>query len=283
MADAKSIDDLLVASQNPDYEIPEVAEVKHDAPDEAPKAEDTGTAEDSSEYESEKAQDKEDKASETHEAADVDEYGSEIAKPKMYTEMEVNAMIRDRLSRGRNSDQPTNQQVKEAAKDFVADPNSEETWEDQLGSFIDSRLDSRERKVTERQWQEQQQQVQADFEVKFSTGMNRHKDFAGVVGGKPITDSMMLAVRNMENPASFMYAACKLHPKEVERISRLPDAFQQAAEIGRLEERMKKTRGVTTASKPLTTAKGDFSDTKSNSRPSIDQLISKHAKSKVRR
>ena len=38
----------------------------------------------------------------------IDEYGNPIAKPKMYSEEEVQRMIRDRLSRGRQAaEQPT--------------------------------------------------------------------------------------------------------------------------------------------------------------------------------
>ena len=218
----------------------------------------------------------------------IDEYGNPVEKPKMYSEDEVQRMIRDRLSRGRHAEQPqptqhqpTQHQVQQAQSDgFTADPNSEQPWEQQLETFIEKTIEKRTARQTEHQWRQQEAQKQADFEVKFTSGMGKYQDFHQVIAGKTITDSMMLAARNLENPAAFVYGAAKLHPAELDRIARIGDPYAQAAEVGRLHERMVKDhRNVTKAAKPLDTPKGDL-PAKTYNPPSIDQRIQSYGQSK---
>jgi hypothetical protein len=217
---------------------------------------------------------------------DIDEYGNQLPKARTYTEEEVQRMIRDRLTRGRQQEpaaQPTQQQVQQAKQEgFEADSNSEESWDVQLANFIDKRLEAREQQTQKQQWQQREQKLQADFEAKFTTGMQKYKDFSDVVAGKPITNEMMMAARSMKDPAAFIYAAAKQQPKELERIAQIPDAYQQAAEIGRLEERMRKARKTSAAPKPVTKTKGDISG-KDNGKVSVDQLIQYDAKRKLSR
>jgi len=213
----------------------------------------------------------------------IDEYGNPIDAPKMYSEEDVSRMIRDRLSRGRHAEQPTQQQVQKAADDFKTDPNSEESWETQLEGFIDKTLEKRQSKQAEQQWKQQEAAKQAEFEAKFSTGMNKYQDFHKVIDPvrNNITDSMMLAARNLDNPAAFIYGAAKLHPQELDRISRIADPYAQASEVGRLHERMVKSRsGLSAAPKPLEAVKGDVTNKRMDDRPSIDNLIAQHAKQK---
>lgn len=220
-------------------------------------------------------------------ASNIDEYGNPIEKPRVYTEDEVQRMIRERLSRGRHVEQqqPTQQQVQKAADDFKPDPNSEESWETQLNSFIDRRIETRQTEQKQREWQQQETQKQADFEAKFNVGMNKYQDFEQVVSkaAPSITPSMMLATRSLENPAAFVYGAAKLHPAELERISRIGDPYVQAAEVGRLHERMVKNRGViSNAPKPIEAPKSDITNKPIDNRPSIDQRIMEHARQKRR-
>lgn len=213
----------------------------------------------------------------------VDEYGNPVEKPKTYTEEEVQRMIRERLSRGRHAEPPTPQQVQQASEDFKADPNSEDSWEVQLEQFIDKTIEKRQAKLSEAQWRQQEAAKQAEFEAKFNTGMNKYQDFHQVVQGKPITDAMLLATRDLENPAAFVYAASKLHSSELTRISQIPDARTQAMEIGRLHERMiKERRSVSSAPKPVAPVKGDM-PVKQHEYPSIDYRIQQHAKQKFAR
>lgn len=212
----------------------------------------------------------------------IDEYGNPIAKSKTYTEEEVNQMIRDRLSRGRHADNPPLapnqvQKVKQAAEDFEADPNSGESWETQLKNYVRQTLNEVTQEQAESQWRQQEAARQAEFESKFTTGMKKYGDFHQVVADKPITDSMMLATRSLENPAAFIYGASKMHPGEIERISRISDPYVQASEIGRLHERMVKERKVVSAApKPVAAPKGDVTQKVIN-QVSIDQRIHQHA------
>lgn len=215
---------------------------------------------------------------------EIDEYGNEVAKKRVYTEDEVQKMIRDRLSRGRHADQAvqqTQQQVQQAAQDFKADPGSEESWENQLESFVKQTLHKVSQETHAVQIQEQERRIQADFETRFTSGMDKFEDFSDIVGGKPITNSMMMAARSMVDPASFIYAAAKQQAGELDRISKIPDPYQQAAEMGRLEERMRKAKTVSKAPRPITKTKSDMSE-KYEPKPSIDNLILHHAKNKRR-
>lgn len=207
-----------------------------------------------------------------------DAYGNKIAPAKMYSEEEVQRMIRERLARGRQS-APEQTQVQEAAKDFKADPESEESWEAQLGDFVEQKIAQIEEKKQQAVWQQREQTSQQEFEDKFTTGMGKYGDFTNVVQGKPITSSMMMATRSMDDPAAFIYAACKQQPAEIERIAKMQDPYAQIAEMGRLEERMKKSRILTAAPRPAKRVSGDT--TTEAPKYSIDQLIATHAKDKI--
>lgn len=220
-----------------------------------------------------------------------DEYGNTIdkdEKEKLYTRDEVNELIRDRLKRGRYSEeqttpQYTQQQINQAQEDgFKHDPTNEESWEVQLEKFIDKTIEKREQTRIEREWKAREEQKQAEFEIKFTSQMEKYKDFRDVVANKPVSDAMMRATMAMDNPAAFIYAACKNQPKEIERISKIQDPAHQILEIGRLEEKMKKSRAIPLSPKPATRVMGDVSDT-IDARPSIDSLIHSHAKSKLKR
>jgi hypothetical protein len=219
-------------------------------------------------------------AQSTEQKADspIDEYGNPVEKPKMYSEDEVNRMIRDRLSRGRHAEQPTPHEVQKTADEFKHDPNSEETWEVQLEQFVERTIEKKQAKQAEIQWRQQEQRKQAEFEAKFTAGMSKYQDFHAVVADKPITNDILLAARNLENPAAFIYGAAKMHPQELERIARLPDATAKALEVGRLHERMvKERRLVSSAAKPIEAPRGDVTQ-KGTHQPSIEQRIHEYGK-----
>ncbi len=189
-------------------------------------------------------------------------------------------MIRDRLARGQHA-QPQQQIAQQAAQDFQVDPNSDQPWEQQLESFVKHTIAKVNQETQAKEYQRQEQEVQSKFEVKFTMGMEKFTDFHDVVGKMPITDSMMMAIRDMDNPATFIYAAAKMQPEEVKRIAALTDPFQQAKEMGRLDERMRKAKNISRTAVPLKSTKGDMTD-KVAPKYSIDSLIAKHAKSRVR-
>ena len=112
--------------------------------------------------------------------------------------------------------------------------------------------------------------------------MEKYKDFKTVVGAAPVTDTMLLAARNLSDPAAFIYAAAKTQPKELERIANLTDPLLQAAEVGRLEEKMRKARVAAQAAKPLSQTKGDMGTKEKPKGLSIEDRIAQHAKNRVR-
>ncbi len=285
MSSARSVDDILsgYTQTEPDIKIEEPTEteaVSGEAPEVSNKAEESGQEESASEIKSE-AKTVESESNDD----DTDEYGNTVKKSRMYSEEEVQRMIRDRISRGRHAEiQPHQQaQVQQAAQNFQGDPNNSDSWEVQLEGFVKNTIDKISKETQTKSWQKEETERQANFEAKFTSGMEKYKDFREVAQHMPITDSMMLATREMKDPAAFIYAACKTHPEEVKRIASLTDPYHQASEIGRLEERMKKAVNMTKAAKPLSPTKSDFSNEKIVPKRSIDDLINKHAKSKLRR
>lgn len=282
MAENKNIDSLLISVQQ-DAEPIERMEVVSEETDATSldNSEVIDRAEDVSENNESKDVNEKPVVEEKSES-DTDDYGNPIAKSKMYSEEEVQKMIRERLSRGHNAQQaqPAQSEVNKAAKGFEADPESAESWEQQLEDFIDRTLTKKQTQYQRDQIEKQERIRQADFETKFNSGMARYRDFTDVVAGKPITDSMMLATRQMKDPAAFIYAASKTRPKDLERIASLTDPYHQAAEIGRLEESMKKSRvAASNSPRPLANTKGDMVE-KNNTRPNIDARIHQHAKQK---
>lgn len=215
---------------------------------------------------------------ETKQDSTIDEYGNPVEKPKMYSEEEVNRLIRERLSRGKFAEQQTQQpqpQVQQQTQE------QEEDWEAQLETFVEKTIEKRQAKLSEQQWRQQELAKQVEFEDKFTNGMSKYSDFKQVVAGKNITDSMMLATRNLENPAAFVYGAAKFHAPELERISKISDPYSQAAEIGRLHEKMIKSKSiVSSAPKPVEVISGDMPAKNVGQFPSLEDRIDQYAKQK---
>lgn len=217
---------------------------------------------------------------------ETDDYGNKVPKAKVYTEEEVQAMIRKRLKlhhEEKQTQQPQQPQAQQqATESFEHDPTNEQPWEIQLENHIKQTVQKLEIEKQQAVWQAEQQRAQADFEHRFTSGMSKYSDFQDVVAGKPITNGIMMAARSMADPAAFIYAAAKQQPKELERISQIIDPYVLAAEVGRLEERMKKARTISKAPKPPTKTKGDVAD-KGAIRQSLDDLIRQDAKRKLGR
>ncbi len=221
--------------------------------------------------------------------ADYDDYGNAKTPSKTYTEEEVNERInkaiRERLARGNNQNQqPTQQQVAQQAEGFEYNPDSSEPWEAQLEKFVEKTVSKIGQKQAQQQQQAKDHAQQAEFEDKFSRGMNRFGDFREVVGSQPVTDPMTYALRGLADPAAFIYAASKRHPQELSRISQIQDPAAQIMEMGRLEERMRKSPTGTKAPKPVSKSRDDGSIpvTTKKKEPTIEDLIANaDAKRKV--
>jgi hypothetical protein len=230
-----------------------------------------------------------DKTDDNSRAEETDEYGNKVPKSKVYTEEEVQAMIRKRLKlhhEERQAPPPPQyqpqQQQYQPQEEISHDQSAELPWEVQLEGHIKQTVQKLETEKAQHAWQAEQQRVQQEFEHKFTSGMSKYSDFNEVVAGKPITNGIMMAARSMADPAAFIYAAAKQQPKELERIASISDPYVQAAEVGRLEERMKKARTISKAPKPPTQTRGDMAD-KGSTKASLDDLIRHDAKRKLGR
>jgi|SRR5882724_40205 len=281
----KSADDLLVAVEREQLgkiAIPPMQPAQIETPEDTPEiSHDLKDKEDSEQIkpqtETSQEKQKETKTSDDSlQESDTDEYGNTIAKERVYTQDEVNKMIRERLARGK---QQTEQAAEPSLQSQPQQSDEREEWEQQLDSKIDQRVDKREQAKQEADWRIQQQATQAAYEEKFSQGMGKYNDFESVVTGKPITASMMMATKAMQDPAAFVYAACKNAPDELNRIAKIADPHIQIAEMARLEERMKKPRVTTNAPKPSRKISGDAST--EMPKHSIDSLIASHAREKI--
>lgn len=214
-----------------------------------------------------------------------DEYGNAEPKEKLYTKEEVNELFRKRFARGNHqpNQQPTEQQMQQHAKDFEYDPESGGSWQEQLEQFVEQTFT----KMTQKQIAQQQkmQEIQADqeFRDRFETGMEKFSDFRDVVGSQPVTDAMTLALRGFKDPASFIYAASKRHPTELQRISQLRDPYSQIVEIGKLEERMRKVPQSTKAPRPVSRSTEDapIKFKEKSTEPSIEELIAQSESRKL--
>jgi len=197
-----------------------------------------------------------------HEEAerDLDEYGNDKPKPRMYTEEEKNEAIRNAIQRRFKEDrqpQPSQQQIQQAQQNFEYDPNSEGNWQQQLKSYIKETFNEIQRDDVVRAQHYKEVQANQEFQDKFTNGMDRFSDFKEVVGSQPITDPMTYALRGIKDPAAFIYSASKRHSQELERISKIPDGYAQMVEMGKLEERMRKTSQATKAPRPVQRTRED--------------------------
>ena len=205
----------------------------------------------------------------------VDEYGNTITKDRVYTQDEVNRMIRERLARAKQPDQPV---VQPQAEQPPTDGDSED-WRTQLHSEIKQVVAQEKQSEQQKAWEAKQHADQAEYEEKFTQSVAKYADFESVVAGKPITAPMMLATKSMQDPAAFIYAVCKAQPAELERIAKIPDQYVQIAEMAKLEERMKRPKITTNTPKPSRKISGDASS--EMPKHSIDQLIASHAHEKI--
>lgn len=223
----------------------------------------------------------------------VDEYGNEKEPPRTYTQDEVdritNEKIRERLARlERNNPQlnpAAHAQVQQATNQgFEYNAESNESWQIQLESFVEQTVSRMGSKQAQQAQQMREQQAQSEFDTKFTSGMGKFNDYKEVVGKQPITDAMVLAARSIADPAAFFYAAAKRNPQDLERISRISDPYAQIAEIGKLEERMKKGKPMTRTPKPISKTNDDLAvPHKANEKkqPTIEELIQQSAAKKL--
>jgi hypothetical protein len=208
---------------------------------------------------------------------DSDDYGNPKEKPRTYTEEEVNEMFRKRFkNRTEEEVKPTPQQYAQAeATGFEYNPESNDNWEVQLKHFVKQTVSQMQVEEVQKQNTLREKQAHVEFQDKFIQGMEKFNDFKEIVASQPIDDAMTLALREISNPAAFIYAASKRQPQELERISKISNPNARYAEMIRLEERMKKAAQGTKAPKPISRSSNDASiPVKAKPKePSIEDLI----------
>jgi hypothetical protein len=189
-----------------------------------------------------------------------DEYGNKVTKQKKtYTEEEVQNKIRERLARVRQEQQPTQDEKKTAANTgFEYDENSEQDWRTQLKAFVKETYSEIDQENKEFERKSREQKAHDEFQSKFNSGMSKYPDFIDTLRDKPVTDAMVMATRSMENPAAFLYAAAKKYPDELSKNS------------------------TTQSARPMDHDKSDVTEKVINTRPSIESLIDRHARSRRR-
>lgn len=222
-----------------------------------------------------------------------DDYGNEKPKPRTYTQDEAdeyaNKIVRERLARlernNPNLTQAEQRQVQKQAEGFEYDADSSQSWQQQLEGFVEQTVSKMHQKQAHQSQQAREQQALQAHQEKFQRGLEKFKDFEEVVGaqGHLISDDMLKATRAMKDPAAFLYAVAKRAPKELERISRLDDPYQQVVEIGKLEERMKSVKKQTNAPRPVSRTQEDaqIPESKKKSAPSIEEQIAQDAARKL--
>ncbi len=231
----------------------------------------------------------EEPTAEVHEESGTDDYGVEVTKG------DDNSIIRERLARQAESmTRKHRQEIEELERKLEermqqtqqVSSESSDDWEVQLNQYIDrsveTKLTRHEQEVATRQARQQEQELQAKFEVKFNEGVSRYQDFETVVLNTPLTPQMVMATRGMSDPAAFIYAAAKNQSSELDRISKIYDPMTQAVELGKLEERMRKSKSVSSnTSRPIGTPKGDVSEKNTRSW-SIDDKIRNDEAQKIK-
>lgn len=289
--ETSSIDDLLSGNvaQSSSTEINEPMENNdYESSDSQPVEQD-----ENHEYENESTSEESDSEQQQEEIEEDklhhDEYGNEKPKPRTYTEEElnerINKAIRERLARGNHqaNQQPTEQQMRQHAKDFEYDPDSGDSWQVQLEHFVKQTINKVNHEQIAQQQAIKEQEVENEFRDKFTQGMEKFSDFRDVVGSQPVTDAMTLALRGFKDPASFIYAASKRHPNELQRISQLRDPYSQIVEMGKLEERMRKAPQSTKAPRPVSRSTEDapIKFKEKSTEPSIEELIAQSESRKL--
>lgn len=223
-------------------------------------------ADDEADDETESDEDADDKKkvdTDDQDDGDVDEYGNKkermskgmkerLDRKEKQHQKEIEERDRELLNlRQQLADKGASKEVQQAVKDFKFDPNDEVSWEQQLSEFVKATVTNMQTDAQRKQREAEEQTAHREFHQKFQKGMTRFDDFREVVGKQPIDDAMTLALRGMDDPTAFIYAASKRNPDELVRISKLKDPYARIAEMGKLEQKMRRSKPTTKAPRPL--------------------------------
>jgi len=154
-----------------------------------------------------------------------------------------------------------------------------------LDAHVNGVIEKREQKIATERMHKAEEARQIEWQTKFESGTKKYEDFWPTVNKTPITSTMMIATRAMENPAAFLYAAAKLQPAELTRIAGIQDYATQMVEMGKLEERMKRSTAVTKAARPLGRIHADSFDEPAEKKreKTIDERVREDEQKKLNR
>lgn len=224
------------------------------------------------------------------EVSQSDEYGNDLDESKedkpLYTRAEVheqiNQAVRERLARIQSPQQQNHEVNQHVQDNFKYDDESNQTWQQQLQTFVEQTVQQMGQKQMQQQQQQYEQSIQEQHNAKFREGIKRYKDFNKVVNPKDFTDDMFMATRGLEDPAGFVYAASKRAPEEIKRISQIKDPYTQVVEMTRLENKMRQQASTTRAPKPVSRHKSDSDIPHTDDKaPSLDDLIAENDRRRV--
>lgn len=219
---------------------------------------------------------------------ETDEYGNAVTNEQKMLTMEehqrlLNEAIRKRIKNwAPEAQEQMMAQLNQPQPAQQMQQDGEVDWQQELKSLVKTTMLEAQQEAARAIQQQEELTKYQEFEGKFNTGATRYNDFEDVVMTKPLSPAMLKATQNMNDPAAFVYAACKTQAQEVERIAKLKDPIQQAVEIGKLEERMRKVRSATKAAAPIEPSASDITDKHRGGSRDIDSLIFEHAKTKRR-
>lgn len=183
-----------------------------------------------------------------------EEVKPESDKPlKTFTQEEVEELIAKRLARAERKRQREMQQVQppvkaepEVAPAGKPLPESFQTTEQYLEALTDwkaeqkvsEKLDNWEKNQRESRVRQAMQQVAQQHQEREEQARDRYEDYDDVAYNPalPITDAMAHAIQHSDVGPDLAYYL-GTHPKEAERIARLPPLLQ-AKELGKMEAKL---------------------------------------------
>lgn len=293
-----NIDDLLMGGQGNSQQPPtpesiesEVPEVYEDSPE--PKEDLYGLEEKPQDDHTEDPQESEESDDESHDdhkkqEPEYDEYGNKTEGMKKRLKKQADkyeGRIQQLEAQIAQLTPNQQQQVQKAADNFEFDPNSDDDFQRQFETMVEQTLTNMQSRQQQESRLREEQEIQGNFERKLVSGMKRFEDFEQTIAELPckIDYDMAQATRSLDDPAAFLYAAAKRHPQELERISKMRDPYAKVREMGKLEERMRKSKPTTQAPRPLGRAKEDahLPVPKAKTEDSIEDLIAKNDAKKL--
>src|SRR5690606_4652462 len=204
---------------------------------------------------------------------------TEKPEPKRFTEDEVNERI-NRAAGERYERFERNSQGAAPKPDNQEAAQGEEQCQEQLTTCVESTVSNLSVKQQGEEAQLREQQARAEFEQKIISGRQRFKDYDAVVTGAPVSQPMLEASRGLDDPAAFWYTAQKRAPDDVKAISQMENAYAQMIAIGKLDDKLRAQKKITSTPKPIQKVTGGVSG-KDSRELTIEEQIERSNKERL--